>query len=62
KVRALLRGRTHVTVDDIEALAAPVLRHRIIPTFHAEAEGVTVDHIVKHLLENTRRPLASRVV
>jgi MoxR-like ATPase len=62
KVRAILRGRTHVTVDDIEALAAPVLRHRIVPTFHAEAEGVTVDHIVKHLLENTRRPVAGRVM
>lgn len=62
KVRAILRDRAHVTVDDIEALAAPVLRHRIVPTFHAEAEGVTVDHIVKHLLENTRRPLAARVM
>jgi MoxR-like ATPase len=62
KVRAVLQGRTHVTVDDIVALAAPVLRHRIVPTFHAEAEGVTVDHIVKHLLENTRRPLASQVM
>ncbi|HSJ01396.1 MAG: AAA family ATPase [Verrucomicrobium sp.] len=62
KVRALLRGRTHVTVDDVEALAYPILRHRIVPTFHAEAEGVTVDHIVKHLLENTRRPQGSRVL
>jgi MoxR-like ATPase len=34
----------------------PVMRHRLVPTFHAEAEGVTVDHIVKHLLENTKRP------
>jgi MoxR-like ATPase len=56
KVRALLRGRTHVTMDDVEALAMPVMRHRLVPTFHAEAEGVTVDHIVKHLLENTKRP------
>ncbi len=56
KVRALLRGRTHVTLDDVEALATPVMRHRLVPTFHAEAEGVTVDHIVKHLLENTKRP------
>ena len=62
KVRALLRGRTHVTIDDIEALAAPVMRHRIVPTFHAEAEGVTVDHIVKHLLENTKRPQAAKVL
>jgi MoxR-like ATPase len=62
KVRAILHGRTHVTIDDVEALAAPVLRHRIVPTFHAEAEGVTVDHIVKHLLDNTKRPQASKVM
>ena len=62
KVRALLKGRTHVTIDDIEALAAPVLRHRIVPTFHAEAEGVTVDHIVKHLMDHTNRPQAARVM
>jgi MoxR-like ATPase len=62
KVRALLRGRTHVTVDDIEELAYPVMRHRIVPTFHAEAEGVTVDHIVQHLLANTRRPQADKVM
>ncbi len=62
KVRALLRGRTHVTIDDIEALAIPVMRHRIVPTFHAEAEGVTVDHIVQHLLEQCARPHASRVM
>jgi MoxR-like ATPase len=62
KVRALLRGRTHVTIDDVEALAYPIMRHRIVPTFHAEAEGVTVDYIVKHLLESTRRPQAARVM
>ena len=47
KVRAVLKGRTHVTLDDIEALALPVLRHRIVATFNAEAEGVTVDEIIK---------------
>ena len=50
KVRALLHGRTHVTIDDVEALAMPVLRHRIVPTFHAEAEGMTVDKIVAELI------------
>jgi MoxR-like ATPase len=35
KVRAVLRGRFHVTDDDIEALALPVLRHRVVPTFNA---------------------------
>ena len=62
KVRALLKGRTHVTLDDVEALALPILRHRIVPTFHAEAEGVTIDAIVKHLIENTKRPQAAKVL
>ena len=62
KVRALLKGRTHVTLDDIEALATPVMRHRIVPTFHAEAEGVTVDQIVQYLLKNTPRKEPARVL
>ena len=62
KVRALLKGRTHVTLDDIEALAIPVMRHRIVPTFHAEAEGVTVDQIVQYLLKNTPRKEPARVL
>lgn len=56
KVRALLQNRTHVTTDDIEALALPALRHRIVPTFHAEAEGVTVDMIVKELISKLKKP------
>ncbi len=55
KVRALLHGRAHVTTDDIEALAAPVLRHRIVPTFHAEAEGLTVDKIIAELLKLVKK-------
>lgn len=55
KVRAILQGRTHVTIDDIEALALPALRHRLVPTFHAEAEGITVDMIIKDLLERTKK-------
>ena len=51
KVRAILRGRFHVTIDDIQALAYPVLRHRIVPTFNAEAEGVKVDQIIKRILD-----------
>jgi MoxR-like ATPase len=50
KVRALLKGRTHVTIEDVQALAAPALRHRLVPTFHAEAEGITVDMIVAELV------------
>ncbi len=55
KVRALLQGRTHVTTDDIEALAAPALRHRIVPTFHAEAEGITVDQIIHELVTRAKK-------
>lgn len=51
KARALLQGRYHVTRDDVEALALPVLRHRIVPTFNAEAEGVSVDDLVRRLLK-----------
>jgi MoxR-like ATPase len=50
KVRAILRGRFHVTIDDIAALAHPVLRHRIVPTFNAEAEGVKVDDIITRIV------------
>jgi MoxR-like ATPase len=50
KARALLRGRPHVTLDDVRALAHPVLRHRIVPTFAAEAEGITVDDLITRLI------------
>ena len=58
KARALLHGRHHVTRDDAEALAFPVLRHRIVPTFNAEAEGVSVDDIIRRLLREL--PKASK--
>ena len=41
KVRALLKGRYTVSTEDIQALAKPVLRHRILTNFHAESEGIT---------------------
>jgi len=41
-----------VTVDDVEALAHPVLRHRIVPTFNAEAEGISVEHLIDRLLKD----------
>jgi len=55
KVRAVLRGRFHVTNDDIAALAHAVLRHRIVPTFNAEAEGVKVDDIITRIVEAVPR-------
>ena len=51
KARALLHGRLHVTASDIEALAPPVLRHRLVPTFSAQAEGIGADKIVARLFE-----------
>ena len=56
KARALLQGRSHVTPDDVKALAVPVLRHRILPNFKAEAEGVDADKVVEKLLETVRVP------
>ena len=53
KARALLQGRTHVSTDDMKALAAPVMRHRITPNFTAESEGITPDRVVERLIEET---------
>jgi MoxR-like ATPase len=53
KARALLHGRTHVSCEDVAALAPPTLRHRLAPNFAAEAEGVTADAIVERLLRET---------
>lgn len=53
KARALLQGRSHVTIEDVQALAAPVLRHRIVVGFAAESEGVTADSIIRQLIETT---------
>lgn len=51
KAHAVLNGRTHVTDEDIRAVARPVLRHRIIPSFSAQAEGVTSDTVIDRLIE-----------
>ncbi len=53
KARALLHGRTHVSTDDIQALAQPVLRHRMVVNFAAESEGVTADSIIQRLVAST---------
>ena len=50
KARAILQGRTHVTPDDIHAVAHPVLRHRLITNFNAEADSVTSDELIDRLL------------
>jgi MoxR-like ATPase len=50
KARAILHGRLHVTTDDVRAVAYPVLRHRLVTTFNADAEGVTRDDIIQKLI------------
>lgn len=54
KARALIAGRAHVTRDDIRALAAPVLRHRILINYRAEAAGMTVETIIARLLDTVK--------
>ncbi|HUY34737.1 MAG TPA: MoxR family ATPase [Pirellulales bacterium] len=53
KARALLHGRTHVSTDDVRALARPVLRHRLVVNFAAESDGVTTDSLVDRLIAIT---------
>ena len=54
KARALLAGRAHVTIDDLASLALPVLRHRILLNYRAEAEGIRVDEVIRRLVELAR--------
>lgn len=51
KARALMAGRYHVTTEDIDALAAPVLRHRVMLNYFAEADGVDIDDVLRDLVE-----------
>src|SRR6266446_2705655 len=52
KVRALAQGRFNVSFEDIQSAALPALRHRLIPNFEAEAEGITTDHVVAQILRD----------
>ena len=52
KARTLLQGRSHVTAEDIQAVAAPVLRHRVLINYRAEAEGITTKKIIEQLLDH----------
>jgi MoxR-like ATPase len=56
KARAVLHGRLHVTTEDVKSVAYPVLRHRLVTTFHADAEGVTADDIITRLLQAVPLP------
>ena len=54
KVRAVLQGRSHVINEDIQKLATPALRHRILTNYRAEAEGVSVENIIQKLLDQVK--------
>jgi MoxR-like ATPase len=54
KVRALLQGRAHVAYDDVKALAPPALRHRILLSYKAEADSISVEDIIARLLQEIR--------
>jgi MoxR-like ATPase len=58
KVRALAEGRYNVSVEDVKALAAPALRHRVILNFEGEAEGVDVDNLVAQIIESVEATTA----
>ncbi len=57
KARAILHGRYHATTEDVREMALPVLRHRVITTFNAEAAGITSDEVVLRLLSEIRPPV-----
>jgi MoxR-like ATPase len=59
KARALLKGRSHVNVEDIKTLACPTLRHRLLLNYRAEAEGITTDAVIGRLLQSISSPLAA---
>ncbi len=55
KVRALSEGRYNVAIEDIEAVAYPALRHRILLNFEAEAQGITPEQVIEAVLEHVRQ-------
>jgi len=54
KARALMRGRNYVSKEDIDAMAYPVLRHRVILTFESERKGMTTDQVIADILKNVK--------
>ena len=61
RAHALLEGRFHVTTEDIRAVARPVLRHRIMTTFQAQSQGISVDEIIDQLIDHVPVELHERV-
>jgi MoxR-like ATPase len=59
KAHAILRGSNHVSGDDVVAVAAPILRHRLIVNFTAQSEGITVDDVIKRLVKTAAKEFAA---
>ncbi|QVL30144.1 MoxR family ATPase [Telmatocola sphagniphila] len=59
KAHAILRGSNHVAGDDVVAVATPILRHRIIPNFAAQSEGVTPEEVIKQLVKQAAKAFAA---
>jgi MoxR-like ATPase len=57
RVRAVMAGRSHVDVDDLEAVALPVLRHRVLLRLESELDGLDADSMLASLIEQWRRQL-----
>ncbi|MEZ6056000.1 MAG: MoxR family ATPase [Planctomycetaceae bacterium] len=60
KARAILEGRFHVTTEDVQSVAHPVLRHRIVTTFQANSEGISTDDVVTRLIQSVPIELHER--
>ena len=58
KVRAVFHGRYNVSIEDIQTLSKPVMRHRIITNFYAESEKINSDKVIEMLLENIGEPIS----
>ena len=56
KAEALMRGRNYVVPKDVKLVAYPILRHRVILNYEAEAEGVSSDSVIKHILDKVSAP------
>jgi MoxR-like ATPase len=56
RAQAFLEGRAYVTPHDIKSVAMDVLRHRVITTYEAEAEGITSEHVIQSVLDSVPVP------
>jgi MoxR-like ATPase len=59
KASALLDGRPSPEISDLKRIAAPVLRHRVIPNYNALGEGIESDAIIQHVLDNVAEPVVA---